>query len=284
MTVLDRGVRAFRDGSRGVALPPPSPRAWLTAIGIAVAVVVWITFAQIGGNPVDAWGYWLGPDNPYGRDQFPFVYPPPFALLMIVLRQMPFEVFTALLRALELAGIVVLAGPATAIALFLPPVATEINAANINVLLGLCIVFGLRWPILYVPVLLTKPTAAIGLVWFVARKDWRALILVGGVTAAICAVSFLTAPDLWASWVAQLRTISPRPGWPYPFTLAERAVIFVPLVIWGAWTRRRWAVVLASLLAFPLLTFLSPTLLLALLPVLRLKNNQGREPLPAAAA
>jgi hypothetical protein len=284
MGAIDRQARPLRDRLPAVTVPPVSPRVWLTAIGIAVAVVVWITFAQIGGNPVDAWGYWLGPDNPYGRDQFPFVYPPPFALLMIVLRQMPFDVFTALLRALELAGIVVLAGPATAIALFLPPVATEINAANINVLLGLCIVFGLRWPILYVPVLLTKPTAAIGLVWFVARKDWRALALVGGVTAAICAVSLVAAPDLWASWVGQLRMISARPGWPFPFTLAERAVIFVPLVVWGAWTRRPWAVVLASVLAFPLLTFLSPTLLLALLPAFRHENRRHGEPVGTAAA
>jgi hypothetical protein len=239
-------------------------RRALTALGIAAAIVVWVVFIQAGGQPVDAWAYY---QPTYGRLDFAFVYSPPVAQLLEVANELTFPVFVALLRAAELAALVLLAGPFTLAVVFLPPVASEINAANINLLLGACIVGGFRWPILWVPVLLTKPTAAIGLAWFVWRRDWRALTLVSAVTGGVCALSLVTAPDLWTGYVGQLLLMDGRPGPPFPFTLLERSIVFVPLLAWGVVTGRKWAVVLASILAFPRLYYLSMALLVALLPL-----------------
>ncbi len=50
---------------------------------------------------------------------------------------LPFATFVAIIRLIDLAALVALAGPATVFALLLPPVAAEINAANINLPLGL---------------------------------------------------------------------------------------------------------------------------------------------------
>jgi hypothetical protein len=249
-------------------------RRALTALGIAAAIVVWVVFIQAGGQPVDAWAYY---QPTYGRTEFAFIYSPPVAQLMDVLNGLPFPVFTALIRGTELAALVILAGPATLFALFLPPVATEVNAANINLVLGVCIVGGFRWPILWVPVLLTKPTAGIGLAWFLWRRDWRALTLVLAVTGGACALSLVTAPGLWGAYIGQLGLMDPRPGWPFPYTLLERSVVFAPLLAWGVVTGRKWAVVLASILAFPRLYFLSISLLLALLPVLRSRLDDADE-------
>ena len=54
----------------------------------------------------------------------------------------PFEVFIAIWRAALLAAVVYLAGPLTLLVLFLSPVASEINAGNIQILLALAIVLG----------------------------------------------------------------------------------------------------------------------------------------------
>ena len=105
-----------------------------------------------------------------------------------------FEAYVAVSRAIELVAAFWLAGPALFLALLLPPVATEINAANINLILVVAIVLGFRWPALWAIVLLTKPTMAVGLLWFVFRRDYRSLAIALGTTLAIAAVSFVDQP------------------------------------------------------------------------------------------
>ena len=81
----------------------------------------------------------------------------------------------ALIRFVDLVALVALAGPATLFALLLPPVAAEINAANINFPMGLAIVAAFRWPALWAFPLLTKVTPGVGVLWFAVRREWRAL-------------------------------------------------------------------------------------------------------------
>ena len=238
-------------------------------VSIATAVVVWISFTASRGNPVDAWDYWVDPANPYEvGSEHNYLYAPVFAQLISPFRMVGFDVYVAVSRAIELALGLWLAGPALFLALFLPPVATEINAANINIILVVAMVLGFRWPAFWAIILLTKPTMGIGLLWFVFARDWRALGIVFGTTAAISAVSFALNPGVWFDYVRALQTTYTTPGWPFPWPIWVRLPIALPLVLWGSFTRRPWAVALGSMLAAPRLYFLSPVMLLGLLPLL----------------
>src|SRR5206468_4784243 len=112
-------------------------------------------------------------------------------------RAIPEAVFVAIWRAILLAALVYLAGPFTIFVLFTVPVASEINAGNIQILLALAIVLGFRWPGPWAFVLLTKVTPGVGLLWFAIRREWRALAIAFGFTAALVAVSFLGRPGGW---------------------------------------------------------------------------------------
>src|SRR5207247_1772601 len=147
---------------------------------------------QSGGNPVDALCYWLtDPSNPYNRTQYQFVYAPVTAQIISPLLTLPFAVFAALLRVVEVVSLLILAGPLAGILIFTTPVASEINAANINILIGVVMVLGFRWPALWVIPLLTKPSMGIGLLWFVLRGEWRKAAIPIGIAGALAAVSFV---------------------------------------------------------------------------------------------
>jgi hypothetical protein len=238
-------------------------------VSAAMAVVVWIIYTQAKGTPVDAWDFWVDPGAPYAtQDVHRYLYSPVFAQVISPFRLVGFEFFVAAVRAAELACALWLAGPVLFIALFLGPVATEINVANINLILAVAIALSFRWPALWSLVLLTKPTMGIGLLWFVIRRDWRAVGIALGATAAITAVSFTINPGAWFDYVGALQSTYSTPGWPFPFPIWTRLPLALPLVVWGAYTNRPWAVALGSMLAAPRLYFLSPVLLLGLLPLM----------------
>jgi hypothetical protein len=247
-------------------------RMWRRAfliLSAAMAVVTWVVFTTSGGNPVDAWDFWVDPANPYVlTDDHNYAYSPVFAQATAPFRLVGFDAYVAVSRAIELVCAFWLAGPALFIALLLPPVATEINAANINLILVVAIALGFRWPALWAIVLLTKPTMAVGLLWFVFRRDYRSLAIALGTTLALAAVSFAFNPGLWADYVTTLTVMNPTPGWPFPWPIWVRLPFVLVLVVWGSVTCRPWAVALGSMLAAPRLYFLSPVMLLGLLPLL----------------
>ncbi len=246
-----------------------SLRRAASILGAVAAVTVWAALTTYHGNPVDAWDFWVDPARPYAtEDIHHYLYSPAFAQAIAPFHLAGFEVFVAALRALELACAFFLAGPVLLVALFLPPVATEINAANINLILVTVIVLGFRWPALWAVVLLTKPTMGIGLLWFVWRRDWRALTIVVGTTLAIAAASFLINPAAWGGYLETLAQANPSPGWPFPWPVWVRLLVALPVAIWGARSGRPWAIALAAMLAAPRLYFLSPVMLLGLLPLL----------------
>jgi hypothetical protein len=250
-----------------------SVRARLALFGVSVGIVagVWLVLGQVGGKPVDAWCYWItDPDAPYGREAYQFVYSPPIAAAMSPLLGLPFDAFVALIRGAEMASLVVLAGPLAGFLLIVPPVATELNAANINIVLALMMVLGFRWPVLWVLPLLTKPSMGIGLIWFLVRGEWGKLALAIIPTTLIGLVSVLVAPHLWADWIVLLTTGTPDVGlWPFPVPVIYRLPVALALVVWGARTNRRWTVIAAAFIALPRLYFLSPALLVGIIPLLR---------------
>ena len=238
----------------------------LLGLSAGVAVSVWAMFTSMVGKPVDAWCFY-GPDPaaPYWRTAYAFLYSPAAAQAMIPAHAVSFEVFVALLRAAEVVALFALTGPFLPIVVFWAPVTTEINAANINLLIVAVAVWGLRWPALWSFVLLTKVTPGVGIVWFAVRREWRNLGIALGVTGAIAVASFVYAPALWPDWIAFLGSVDPSDGVP----LWARVIAAAALVAWGARTDRPWVVVVAVTIATPRLYFQTPAMLVGLLYYVR---------------
>jgi hypothetical protein len=245
------------------------PRLLLLALyGLAggAALSVWASLTAMVGKPVDAWCYYrIAPAAPYWQTDYAFLYSPAAAQAVAPFQVLSFEAFVALVRAAELGVALALAGPLLPLVILWPPLVTEVNAANINLLIVGVAVWGLRWPALWSFVLLTKVTPGVGLVWFAARREWRSLAIALGVTGAIAAVSFAYAPRLWFEWVAFMTTLSPSDGAP----LWIRVVASAALVAWGARTDRPWTVVVAVTLATPRLYLQTPAMLIGLLYYVR---------------
>jgi hypothetical protein len=127
---------------------------------------------------------------------------------------------------------------------------------NIHAFIAVAIVLGFRWPAAWAFILLTKVTPGVGLLWFVARREWRNLAIALGATAAIVAVSFAIAPPLWSEWVdvlASRSTAANTAGIYGLIPLVMRLPIAAVLVVWAARTDRAWIVPLAAVLAMPVL-------------------------------
>ncbi|HEV8403180.1 MAG TPA: glycosyltransferase family 87 protein [Candidatus Limnocylindrales bacterium] len=250
-----------------------SPRFILVAIGIGWAVAVFVTFTRMG-NPVDAWCYYgFDPSNTYDPNGC-FLYSPPVAQVMGVIQAiMPFEAFTFLLRAVETIALVAVAGPATFFALFIPAVAIELNAVNVNLLIVVAVLLGFRYPFAWAFVILTKLSPGVGLLWFAVRREWRNLAIAAGATLLIAGGSYILAPDLWRQYIEQLG----REPDESIFVIGWRLPLAALVVIWGARTDRRWTMIVAVFLAMPRWYYLTPVILVGLFPLVRLAR-----PLPGS--
>jgi len=255
--------------------------AWLDRhrwVGPGLAVVTWaaiVVFAEpwgrLWGTGQDAYCYWFPTlADPYARsdwtDPIAYVYSPAFLQLLQPIRILPWQLYLAVWTAILLAATFVLTGRrwfAVGIVLGL----MELAGGNIHLLLAAAMVLGFRWPWTWSSVLLTKITPGIGLLWFVVRREWRELAVALGSTALIVAVSFLVWPDAWLAWGEVLGRVAGRDGtWaaiPIPFVV--RLPFAVAIVVWGAWTGRRWTVPVAGMLALPALWYGGLSMLLAVI-------------------
>ena len=249
------------------------PRFILIALGIGWAVAVFVTFTKMG-NPVDAWCYYgFDPKNIWDPDGC-FLYSPPVAQFMGVIQGlMPFETFTFLLRGAETVVLAIVTGPALFFSLFIPAVAIELNAVNINLLIVGAVLIGFRYPFAWAFIILTKLSPGVGLLWFAVRREWRNLAIAVGATALIAGGSFLLAPDLWRQYIEQLG----REPDDSIFVIGWRLPLAAIVVIWGALTNRRWTMIVAVFLAMPRWYFLTPVILVGLFPLVRLAR-----PLPGS--
>jgi hypothetical protein len=117
----------------------------------------------------------------------------------------------------------------------------------------------------------------VGLLWFVVRREWRALVVALGTTGVIVAISFALDPGAWMRWIDFLR-LSTQTAVGYPHVelpLLIRVPVAALLVIWGARTDRRWVVPVAAMVALPVIWPGSLVMLLGVLPLLR---TSPREP------
>ena len=242
------------------------PRSVALGLGIGWAVVALVAYTGMGA-PVDAWCYYgFDPAQPWAPGSC-FLYSPPVAVVMNVVQVlMPFEVFTFLLRSAELLVLVAVAGPAVGLALFIPAIAIEINAANVNLLIVGAVLIGFRYPWTWAFIILTKVTPGVGLLWFAVRREWRNFALALGATLAVATVSWLVAPGLWPQYLAGLGVAEDDSM----FGIAWRLPLAAIVVVWGARHDHRWAVIVAVFLAMPRWYYLSPVILVGLFSLVRL--------------
>lgn len=259
---------------RGLAWQARLLSRGMTVVGIVFAVFVWWYFTSSGTAPVDARAYWeADPVNlyPRGREVLAsgYLYTPVFELFFAPFRMLPFDVFAAVWRGLILAAVVYLAGPLTVPVLLTMPVASEVNAGNIQVFLALAVYLGFRRPGTWAFVLLTKVTPGIGLVWFALRREWRALAEVAAVTGVLVLVSVLTNPDAWRGY-SLLLSENPAPA-PPPWNLSlwQRLPAAVAILVLGAWRGWRWTVPIGATIALPVFYTISPSMLVGVLPFVR---------------
>lgn len=232
-----------------------------------MAVAVLVTWTQMRGTPVDAWCYYgMDPAKPYDPAHC-FLYSPPVAQAMTAIQPLvSFDAFFTTLRTLEMIALALITGPAIGVLLAIPAVEIELNAANINILLVGAVLLGFRYPATWAFVILTKLTPGVGLLWFAVRREWRSFAIAAGLTVAIATLSFALAPWMWRDYVGALAGAPDES----PFKIWWRLPMAALVVIWGARSNHRWAMIVAVFLAMPRWYFLSPVILIGLFPLVRL--------------
>lgn len=268
---MDMTTRARSRGGR---------RLRLVARALAVAWIVFFWIWLIGFQhtfvEVDAEAYWgfdlttLYQGVQLG-EQDAFLYSPVVAWLFVPFSWLPYEVFYALLAAINLATLVWLLGwELAAVSLFAVPVSNEVARGNIHLLLAAAIVLGFRYPATWAWVLLTKVTPGIGLLWFAFRREWRRLAIAVGATAAITAVSFVIGPDLWQHWFTMLagNVEATRPS-VLEIPVLPRLAVAAGLLAIGVWRERPAIVPVAAMLALPAIWVNSLSMLVAVIPLWR---------------
>lgn len=246
---------------------------YLRALAIAAGAILGLAFVAVWatstlGRGLDFHAYWMAdPVHPYlhqGLVEDAFQYTPAAALVAPILRLIPFALALTIWRIGQVSAIVATAGPWALVVLLTYPVASEMNLGNINLMIGVAILAGFRWPALWAFVLLTKPTCAVALLWFVVRRDWRSLRIALGVTAALAAISFVLVPGAWFEYARyMLGDPAPAPQG-FPVLWLRLPVAAAVAVITG---RLGWrpGMIVAAWLALPVWWYVSPSLLVAAL-------------------
>jgi hypothetical protein len=245
-------------------------------VSFVIVLVLFTIFRPIQAG--DAIAYWkVDLADPYTRPvatQDAFTYPPPAALVFAVLGQLPFEVFQAIWTLLIGLALLWLTGPWALLIVLIPVVASDLYLGNIHILLAAAIVASLRWPALWAIPLLTKPSCGVGLLWYLARGEWRRLAVALGVTGLFVLGSAVLAPTLWPKWIDYVigTGLSPDVGTAHfvPIPLLIRFPAAVALVIWGARTNRPWTLPTASMLALPVLWLVGLAMLVGAFALSRL--------------
>jgi hypothetical protein len=249
----------------------------------------------------DAYGYWLAirRDHLYitdlGNAPHGYLYSPAFIQAIWPLVLLPWEAFYAIWLAVYMVVLVWLCRPWLTLAI-LPWVFVtfgigllqvprhSISSGNVYLYMGLAVAAGFRWPSAHAFLLLTKVTPGITLLWFVVRREWRNLAIALVTTAAIVAVSFVVAPNLWFDWVTVLRNNSTygEPDFALRILpLIPRLIIAAVVVAVAAWFNARWALPIAIILAMPYIADTAFIILVCVAPLLR--NDSWTLPRPRRA-
>ncbi len=230
-----------------------------------------IRFAIEKGNPgLDSHAYWLAARGDLLYDKAAgqldaYLYSPAFAAVLRPLAMLEWPLFLAVWILFEASVLVWLLKPLQlkwSIPLFLLCVPELVNG-NIFILLAASAVIGLRKPALFAFPVLTKITTGVGLIWFVARGEWKRLFQGIGASVAIVAVAYVLDPAAWQAWVGFL--FENRDGTQDgAISFLLRCVAAVALVAVGARKQLPWLIAPAMVLAAPIFALPTLTLLMAI--------------------
>lgn len=252
------------------------PRPSLNAATVLLFGVVFSVGQVIGrvSPPIDFLMYWNAiqgglhyPDR-WADQTLLYVYPPPLAqalqavailgqpLLMFLWQMSLWGCFVYLAR--WAAWPLILLGMAHVAGLAPSPsgeVLGYVMLGNVQLMVAATVVIGLRHPAAWAAVFLTKIGPGVGIIWFGARREWRALALSLAATGAVVAVSCIIAPSDWLGWWAFVqRNTDMYSGMPMtPIAFPIRLAMSALLVVWGARTNRPWTVPIAAGWSIPAL-------------------------------
>ena len=275
----------------------------VVAAGAVAVVAAWfgiVYFAEPWGQSLlpsgmDARCYWVPTfADPYlhsnWTDQIAYPYSPAFLQLLAPIKGLEWQAFMAVWAAVLLAALVTITGPRLILVGLAWFGLMEAWGGNIELLVGLAILLGFRWPAAWSFVLLTKIAPGVGLLWFAVRREWKSLFVAFAATAVVVAISFALLPDAWFRWPQVLMNNMGKGGtWaavPIPFLV--RLPFAVALIVWGAFRNQRWVVPIGSMLALPALWYGGLSIALVALPLVGAKSwadvlRVGREAVVQAA-
>lgn len=275
-------------------LPAPVEERIRQRLGLDLFIVVAavaVFLRLFGVSPwtpgvLDMHTYWATRDGFTYSDSNPYLigaylYAPVFAqALWPLAASVSWPVFAAIWTAAIAGTVVWLVGRwSFPVLLFSGALALELYLGQIDVFIAAAVVIGFRYPGVWAFPLLTKVAPGIGLLWFLFRKEWRALATAVAATVALAAVSAIAAPNLWHDWYDLLRrSITDKQvvdGAYLAIPVWARLPFAVGIIYWGARTSRHWTVPVAILLAMPILWVNVFTLLIAVIP---LREEAGLTP------
>jgi hypothetical protein len=243
------------------------PGRWLVVLTpAAIVTLADLVLAAVQPARIVAWDarvYWdaLVLDDPYSGAQLgvlgSYLYSPAFLALLAPAELLGWHLFLFAFTAAGAASagwLVEQADPR--VRRWWPILAAaaivELWAGNIHLFLAAAIVIGLRSGAGWTAVVLTKVTPAVGIVWHLVRREWRALAVTVGAVTAVVAVTLPAGPELWPGWIGMLTTQErPMSFVMLPIPLPLRLAAATLVVAWAALADRRWVVPIACLLALP---------------------------------
>ena len=262
----------------------PTAAYWvITAIGaawcflIVYGVVGYGLCGNTGTVPCDAFSYWAVDSTPYTWEtNLEYRYSPAFLWLIRPIQALPFEFFLGIWTAAHVAALIWLRAGWF---LIVPGLNDDVLRGNISTFIALLTVLAIqRSAAWWAPVLLTKVTPAVSIIWHLVRREWRSLAWTVGVTAAIVVIGLAFQADLWRAWLDTLLEADDtyelgHPLGPVPLRLALAAAITAA----GAWTGRAWLVPIAMLVAVPGLWAFNLGLLAAVPRLIRREPAAGAD-------
>lgn len=236
---------------------------------IVFDVVPYGLCGNTGTVPCDSYSYWAVDATPYRWEtNLEFRYAPAFLWAIAPIKWLPFAAFLAIWTGLHVAAAIWLRAGWI---LIVPGLNEDVLRGNVSLFLAVAAVLAIRrsgaW---WAPVLLTKLTPGIGIVWHAVRREWRSLALAVGVTGAIVMVGSVIDSRLWSAWVDTLLHAEATYEVGHPLgPPIVRMAMGAAIVAFGAWTSRAWLVPIAMFVAVPGLWWFNWALLAGIPRLLR---------------
>lgn len=263
---------------------------WVLSAFFAATVV--LSFVDRHWMGADTHAYWLA-----GRSATPyqlaapghldaFEYSPVFLQVVRPFTHLPFVVFAVGWSVIEL-GIFWWMTNGLAWRWRVPVLLAcipELALGNINAFLGLVVVFGFARPELWAFPALTKITpTSIGVVWFLVRGEWAAVVRMALATLVLVGISYLIDPGLWSDWFHYLTSHSgdtlPRGAWHLKDQRLDVGIrLTLACLATAVLARRnlRWPLPLALIVTVPVFGYSAGQILAMIPPMIRLARDQRR--------